>query len=93
MARANPSSFRVVEVQDTPNPNAMKFMLDRPISDRPISFLKRDAATGHALAEKLFAIEGVVSVFLLNDFVTVNKSPEAHWKDLTAKVKQVLTRG
>jgi hypothetical protein len=29
----------VVEVQPTPNPNALKFVLNRPIADRPTSFL------------------------------------------------------
>ena len=82
--------FRVTEVQPTPNPNAAKFMLDRPISDGPVSFLSRDQADGHPIARAMFAIPGVTSVLLLGDFVTVNKSAEASWPQMKRKVQQVL---
>jgi NFU1 iron-sulfur cluster scaffold homolog, mitochondrial len=82
--------FNVSEVEPTPNPNAAKFVLDRAVSDQPISFFNAAAAEGHALAKKLFAIEGVASLLLLGDFITVNKSPQAQWKDVTRSVKQVL---
>ena len=84
-------TFRVVEVQPTPNPNALKFMLDREIASQPTSFLTAGAATGHAIASRLFAIPGVSSLLLLGDFVTVNKSPEANWADIKARVQRVLS--
>ncbi len=83
-------SFKVSEVQPTPNPNAAKFVLDRAISEKPISFFNAAAAAGHPLATELFAIEGVESLLLLGDFITVNKSPTAQWKEITRRVKQVL---
>jgi len=89
---ANPG-YRIVETQPTPNPNALKFILDRPISDQPISFFNAAAAKDHALATKLFAIEGVTTLLLLGDFVTVNKSPDKKWNQLTAAIKQVLSAG
>lgn len=85
-------SFRVQEIQETPNPNAKKFLLDRPIASQPISFFNSAAAKGNLLAEKLFAIQGVSSLLLLNDFITVNKTPEAKWSDITPVVKDVLAR-
>jgi len=93
MASPSPSRFRVVQVQPTPNPNAAKFVLDRAVSEQPTSFLNAAAATGHSLAEKLFAIPGVRSLLFLGDFITVNKSPDAAWQDVTARVKQALARG
>jgi hypothetical protein len=41
----------------------------------------------------LFAIEGVTTLLLLGDFVTVNKSPDKKWNQLTAAIKQVLSAG
>ena len=84
-------AFRVVEVQPTPNPNALKFLLDRPISEQPTSFLSPDAADGHSVATRLFAIPGVSSLLLLGDFVTVNKTPEASWADIRDRVRRVLS--
>lgn len=85
-------SFRVQEIQETPNPNAKKFVLDRPIVSHPTSFFNQAAAKGNALAEKLFEIKGVSSLLLLNDFITVNKTPEASWQSITPVVKDVLAR-
>ena len=82
--------FRVTEVQPTPNPNAVKFVLDRPISDAPTSFLSADQATSHPIAQRLFAVAGVSSLLLLGDFVTVNKHADASWSPIKRKVRQVL---
>jgi hypothetical protein len=83
-------SFTVTEVQPTPNPNAAKFVLDRLVSEQPISFFNAAAADGHPLAKQLFGINGVQSLLLLGDFITVNKSPTTDWKEITRRVKQVL---
>ena len=83
-------AFGVVEVQPTPNPNALKFVLDRPISEQPTSFLDARTATDHPVASRLFAIPGVSSLLLLGDFVTVNKTPDASWPAIKTRVRQVL---
>jgi NFU1 iron-sulfur cluster scaffold homolog, mitochondrial len=83
--------FTVREVQPTPNPNAAKFLLDRPISESPTSFFNALSAQGHPVASRLFAIAGVSSILLLGDFVTVNKNPDAKWSEITSKVKRVLS--
>ena len=83
-------ALRVQEVQATPNPNALKFILDQQVSDQPTSFFSAEAAHGHALATRIFAIPGVSSLLLLNDFVTINKSPEARWADITGRVRKAL---
>ena len=83
--------FRVLEIQPTPNPNAAKFVLDKEIAPQPTSFFSRDSAAGHPIASRLFAIPGVVSILLLGDFVTVNKSPSAKWDKITSAVETTLS--
>ena len=82
--------FKVLEIQPTPNPNAAKFVLDRPVSRQPMSFFDASAAMDHPLASSLFAIEGVTSLLLLGDFITINKSPAATWDDINAGAVRVL---
>ena len=82
--------FTVTEIQPTPNPNASKFMLDRPVSDQPVSFLRPADGASHPLAQRLFAVDGVVSILLLGNFITVNKSADARWSDVSRKVKRAL---
>ena len=82
--------LKVLEVQPTPNPNAMKFVLDGEVSPRPASFFDAGAAAEHSLAARLFEIEGVTGLLLLGDFVTINKSPAARWDDIKRQAKAVL---
>ena len=84
--------FVVREVQPTPNPNAMKFVLDQTVSPEPQSFRSPDEAKGNELAERLMALKGVTAVLLLHDFVTLNKSSEARWADITARAKRILAK-
>jgi len=84
--------FEVVQTQPTPNPNALKFVLGAPISATPQSFFNAAAAQAHAVAKRLFEINGVSSVLLLGDFVTVNKQPEVKWSTITPAVKKALAQ-
>ena len=82
--------FIVKEIQPTPNPNAAKFVLDREITTAPVSFLNPEQGAAHPIASQLFGIKGVTSILILGDFVTVNKTPDAQWKQITPKVQEIL---
>lgn len=82
--------FGVTEIQPTPNPNAVKFVLDRPINEERVSFLSAEQAQDHPIARRLFAIPGVSSLLLLGDFVTVNKDAAASWTPIKRSIKKVL---
>lgn len=82
--------FVVREVQSTPNPNAVKLLLDRTVAVEPVSLRSCDATGGNDLARRLMAVKGVAAVLLLQDFVTINKSPEARWTDITRRIKRIL---
>jgi hypothetical protein len=75
----------------TPNPNAMKFTLDTTL---PESFnaTSAGAAAGNPFAEELFAVDGVVSVFGVNDFVTISRTPGAEWDPIVAAVLSAAAR-
>ena len=82
--------FVVTEVQATPNPNATKFVLDRPIAEERLSFLNAEQAQGHPIAQRLFAIRGVASLLFLGDFLTVNKEAAGGWAEIKRAVRKVL---
>lgn len=82
--------YTITRFEETPNPNALKCILDRPISDHPRSFLNAGMADGDPLASALFGVEGVAVVLMNGDWVTVNKRPEADWGKVKAGVKRVL---
>ncbi len=72
-----------VEAQETPNPNAMKFVLSVKVAETgSFSFNATDTDIEHPIAAAVVALEGVVSIFGVNDFVTISKSDDAEWRTL-----------
>jgi hypothetical protein len=83
-------SFTITEFESTPNPNAVKCWLNRPISEGPRSFLNAQMAQGDPIAAALFEQAGVTGVLFNGDWVTVNKPAGSEWSSVKAKVKRVL---
>lgn len=82
--------FAVLSFEPTPNPNALKCILDRPISSAPRSFLNAGAAEADPLAKALFAVEGVACVLMNGGWVTVNKRADTPWSAVKPGIKRVL---
>lgn len=85
------AKLRVV-FQETPNPNAGKFTMDRELFDarRGKTYADVAAAAGVPFAERLLADADVLSVFAVADFVTVTKRDGVSWKELAPRVSRVL---
>jgi len=82
---------KVINIEPTPNPDALKFILQRPILKSGVrSFRDFGAAVGDPLGSALFALGHVTSVFYMDRFVTVNKEPAAEWSDLIDAVCEVV---
>lgn len=82
--------YAVTKFQDTPNPNALKCIVDHRLSERPRSYFNAEQAQDDPIAAALFAIEGVTNVLINTDWVTVNKRPEADWRAIKAAIERVL---
>ncbi len=80
-----------ITVQSTPNPNAAKFTLDRELPDGSgRSYFDAEAARGDQLAERLFEVEGVRALLLVDNFITVTKAEEEEWPDLVERIEGVI---
>ena len=80
-----------IDIQPTPNLNALKFVVNRRLTEgRSQTFRSPEEAAAHPLAAQLFAISGVVQVFLLNDFVTVTRDPGAAWEEIAASAEAAI---
>ena len=82
--------FRITEFETTPNPNAVKCWVDRPISDCPRSFLNAEMAAEDPIASRLFAEAGVTTVLFNGDWLTVNKPADASWTTVKHHVRRIL---
>ena len=88
MSQQNPPRG-AMEMRQTPNPNARKFVL------AGVRFAgSRNYALGSAvddpLAARLLMLDGVYNVFLAQHFVTVNKVPQVEWPALQRAVEEIL---
>jgi hypothetical protein len=79
-----------IQVQQTPNPNARKFVLADHRFAGSRNFDSAESAAADPVAARLFALPGVYNVLMAQDFVTVNKRPEVAWDALEAAVIAVL---
>lgn len=80
-----------VQVSTTPNEHALKFTLDRPaIESGHKTYANAEDAEESPVAKALFGIAGVASVFLMADFITVTKKPDASWDALQSLVLDVI---
>jgi len=74
---------KIADIQETPNPNAVKFILKEPVSyGTSHSFKMTQDAESDPLAKSLFAVGSVVSVFYMDKMITVEKADEADWDEL-----------
>ena len=80
-----------VTPEQTPNPNAMKFTLERKLAGKgSFTFNSAAEAASHPVGRALFEVAGVKSVFGVNNFVTVTKDDDASWDRLIAAVTAAL---
>jgi Fe-S cluster biogenesis protein NfuA len=74
---------KISDIEETPNPNAVKFILREPVSNGVArSYGSADQASDDPLATSLFDVGHVVSVFYMDRMITVEKDDEGDWDDL-----------
>ncbi len=74
---------KIADIQETPNPNAVKFILKEPVSwGTSHSFKSAEAGAGDPLASSLFDVGNVVSVFYMDKMITVEKTDDAEWDEI-----------
>jgi Fe-S cluster biogenesis protein NfuA len=74
---------KISDIEETPNPNAVKFILREPVSNGVArQYGSADLAENDLLAKSLFDVGHVVSVFYMDSMITVEKDDEGDWDEL-----------
>lgn len=74
---------KIAEIEDTPNPNAKKFILREPLTwGVTRSYDNAAQAQNDPLAEALFEIEYVTNVFYVDRWITITQDGRADWPEL-----------
>ncbi|GAB5408879.1 MAG: NifU family protein [Balneolaceae bacterium] len=78
---------KIKEIERTPNPDAMRFVLDEPLTNGTTrSFENSMEAEGDNLASALFAIDSVINVYYVDKYITVTQDGSAVWSELLRKL-------
>ena len=81
-----------LSVQPTPNVNALKFVLNRRMTEGRSQTFTDPNTAGSVLARDLLLIPGVRQVFFLNDFITVTRLDGADWDALVPRIEETIRR-
>lgn len=78
-----------ITVDATPNPNALKFTVGQPVGGP--STHAEGSEPDDPMVAALLAIDGVTSVFMTADFVTLSKGPDGDWAMIRPVAEQILS--
>ena len=82
--------YRVTSFEPTPNPNAVKCLVEPSPASSPRSYFNAGQAAQDSLARALFEVDGVTNVLIHSSFITVGKRPEAAWRAVRVGVERAL---
>ena len=74
---------KIADIQETPNPNAVKFILREPVSyGTSHQFETEESAKENELAKSIFEVGNVVSVFYMDKMITIEKTDNSDWDEI-----------
>ncbi len=82
-----------VRMHPTPNPNSMKFVLNKKIVQSGMEmYNNKTEAEKSAVAKQIFEISGVEGVFMMEDFISVNKIASGNWGVIAPEVMEIIKK-
>ena len=79
-----------VQIEETPNPNTLKFLPGKTVSEvGSIEFTVKER-TENRLIKDILSMKEVNMVFLGSDFITVKKNAQILWKEIKPKIISLI---
>lgn len=82
--------MRIISVETTPNPNSIKLNVDQQLG-APKTFTRAERSAGPDFITDLLGISELQSVFVCQDFITINKDPRAGWPGILERATILLS--
>ena len=71
-----------VQTEITPNPNSLKFLPGKNVSNKGSFEITQKDQTNNELVKNLLSINGVEGIFLGKDFISINKYDDTSWDEI-----------
>ncbi len=82
--------YRIM-IQGTPNPNALKFIVNVPVkTSGNITYRSAADCEFNPLAKQLFTISNISEIYFFDNYITVTQDGSADWDTLEEQIKRVI---
>ena len=71
-----------VQTEITPNPNSLKFLPGKNVSNKGSFEITQKDQTNNELVKNLLSVNGVEGIFLGKDFISINKYDDTSWDEI-----------
>ena len=71
-----------VQTETTPNPNSLKFLPGKIVSNNGSFEITKKDDTNNELIRNLLSVNGVEGIFLGKDFISINKYDNSTWDEI-----------
>ncbi len=71
-----------VQTEITPNPNSLKFLPGKNVSNNGSFEITKKDDVKNELIRNILSINGIEGIFLSKDFISINKYDETSWEDI-----------
>ena len=71
-----------VQTETTPNPNSLKFLPGKIVSNNGSFEVTKKDNINNELVKNLLSVNGVQGIFLGKDFISINKRAETPWEEI-----------
>ena len=88
----NPVNTEIdIDIQPTPNPNALKFILSVPVKNEDSSTYRSPSECGeNLLAQELFKVRGIDQLHFFDNVISITKFSYEDWNAVEVAVNKVL---
>ena len=78
-------------VQSTPNPNALKFILNIPVkTEGKVTYKNAEQCVHNPMAAALFTIPNITEVYFFDNYVTVTQDGNVDWEQIEEQIKKII---
>lgn len=78
-------------IQSTPNPNALKFVINMPVkTEGKATYKSVDECQHNPLAAAIFTVANVMEVYFYDNYITVTQDGNVEWDEIEEQIKKII---
>ena len=78
-------------IQSTPNPNALKFVLNVPVKTQgKVTYKNATQCKNNPMAAALFTVPDITEVYFFDNYVTVTQNGNVDWEQIEEQIKKII---